>query len=65
MKQHKMSCMGLPSGHLEMLIILLFYLYKNNIISITTMYIFILVMGFQRVVSNMHTKFQVVIGILL
>jgi hypoxanthine phosphoribosyltransferase len=63
-KQHTIYCMGLPSGHLEMLIIFLYYLYHYKIISIKTMYIFILIMGLQRVISNMHTKLQVFIGIL-
>jgi hypoxanthine phosphoribosyltransferase len=63
-KQHKVCCFGLPSGHLEILIILLYFLYKHKIISISTMYIFILLMGLQRVMYNMHTRFQVFIGIL-
>ena len=60
-----LSCIGMPSGHAELITILSFILYKNNYISLEIAIILIFIFSLQRIISNMHTLNQVCIGIIL
>jgi membrane-associated phospholipid phosphatase len=58
------NCLGLPSGHSETITIFSLLLYYQKIIPLYIALILIFLVGAQRIISNMHTFFQVCIGIL-
>jgi len=58
------KCVGLPSGHAETVTVLSILLYYYKIIPLYICIILILVFSLQRVISHMHTFFQITLGIL-
>jgi membrane-associated phospholipid phosphatase len=56
---------GMPSGHVEITSLFLFLLYFYGFISILVSLCGIIFMSLQRVLCNMHTIFQTIIGALL
>lgn len=60
-----LRCFGMPSGHAEIVTIITLLLYKNKYISIEIAILLIFIFSSQRIISNMHTIKQVLIGILL
>jgi len=64
-KCYEISCIGLPSGHAETSSVLLFLLYFNKYISLWTCLLLIFIVCLQRILADMHTIFQVIIGSLI
>ena len=58
------KCIGMPSGHSETITILAFLLYLYKFISLPLCIALIIIFSAQRIISNMHTFSQVVVGIL-
>lgn len=61
----RLSCTGMPSGHAETISIICVLLYLYNFIPIWLTIIIIMIVSFQRIISNKHTLSQVVVGSLL
>lgn len=60
----KTECLGLPSGHVEIITILSYLLFKYKYFSLQLAIFFIILMSFQRLYSQKHSIIQVVIGFL-
>ena len=60
-----LNCIGMPSGHAEVATIIFLLLYFYKFISLTVCIILILLISMQRVITNMHTIQQVIVGIIL
>lgn len=58
------NCLGLPSGHSETITLFSLLLYYQKVIPLYIAILAIFIIGAQRIISNMHTFFQVAIGIL-
>lgn len=52
----------MPSGHTETITIISLLLYHIKIISLPIALLFIFIIGLQRIITNMHTPLQVLIG---
>lgn len=63
-KENTFRCLGMPSRHTEVITILSLLLYYTKIISLPIALLFILIIGTQRIIYNMHTLLQVFIGFL-
>lgn len=61
----RLSCTGMPSGHAETISVFCILLYLYNFIPLWLSIIIIVVVSFQRIISNKHTLIQVLIGSLL
>jgi len=61
----RLSCTGMPSGHAETISIICILLYLYNFIPLWLSIIIIMIVSFQRIISNKHTLIQVLIGSLL
>ena len=59
-----LNCIGMPSGHAEIATIIFLLLYFYKYISLTVCIILILLISMQRVITNMHTIQQVIVGII-
>jgi hypothetical protein len=59
------GCVGLPSGHAETATIFSLLLWFNKMIPLWAALLFILAVSVQRVISQRHTTFQVIVGIIL
>ena len=59
------GCIGMPSGHAEIVSIFAYILYKYKYISIDIFCLFILVVCSQRVIYKKHTIIQVVVGVII
>ena len=59
------KCIGMPSGHSEAITILALLLYLYKFISLPVCIALIIIFSVQRIVCNMHTFRQVIVGILL
>ena len=59
------NCIGMPSGHAETITILAMLLLKEKYISLENAILLIIIFSLQRILSNMHTFNQVIIGIML
>jgi adenine/guanine phosphoribosyltransferase-like PRPP-binding protein len=59
-----LNCIGMPSGHAEIATIIFCLLYFYKYISFTVCIILILLVSLQRIVTNMHTIQQVIVGII-
>ena len=59
------NCVGIPSGHAETVTIFTTLLYLFKFIPLYVCLTLIFIFSAQRVFSNMHTTFQVLIGVLL
>lgn len=57
------KCIGMPSGHAEMVTIILSLLYFYKFIPLWLCLLLIFIFSMQRIISNMHTIIQVIIGI--
>ena len=60
-----LRCIGMPSGHAEIITIISFLLFKNKYISIEIAVLLVILFSSQRIISNMHTLNQVLVGIFL
>lgn len=58
-------CLGMPSGHAEITSLLCMLLYLNDYIPLSIAITGIILVGIQRIVTNMHTLNQVIAGTLL
>ena len=58
------KCVGLPSGHAETSTIIFSLLYFKNFISFNVCLAFIFLISIQRIIFQMHTLTQVLVGIL-
>lgn len=65
LNNNSFNCYGLPSGHAETISLFCFLLYFYNYIPIENCFLIIFVVSLQRVISEMHTIFQVIIGVIL
>lgn len=61
----RLSCTGMPSGHAETISIICILLYLYNFIPLWLSIIIIMIVSFQRIMTNKHTLIQVLIGSLL
>jgi hypoxanthine phosphoribosyltransferase len=61
----KLNCIGMPSGHAETASVFLFLLYFYKIIPLWICLLFVLLFSIQRIVTDMHTISQVLMGSLL
>ena len=59
---YSLSCMGMPSGHSEIAVIVCALLWKLNLLQPPLAATIILLMGLQRIYSKMHTVSQVITG---
>ena len=57
-----LSCIGVPSSHVESITILAFLLYKYNFIPLWVSIVSIVGVSLQKIINNKHTVFQVCIG---
>ena len=57
-------CLGMPSGHSEFIVILSVFLCVKKIIPWQLAILLIIVVGWQRIFSKMHTYIQVLAGII-
>ena len=64
-KSGLLKCIGMPSGHAETSSLFFFLLYFCNFIPLWVTLIFILIVSIQRIVTNMHTISQVIVGAIL
>jgi len=60
-----LSCIGMPSGHAETASLFFFLSYFYNFIPLWVTLLFIIIFSMQRIVTNMHTISQVIVGALL
>ena len=58
------ECLGMPSGHAQLISILSYILYKYNYISIELASLAIIIICAQRVIFKKHTILQVCVGVL-
>ena len=58
------KCLGMPSGHTEIITIIMYILYKNNIVTLPILILIILAMCIQRVLFKRHTILQTIIGVI-
>jgi len=58
------KCLGMPSGHTEITTIIMYILYKNNIVTLPILILIIIAMCIQRVLFKRHTILQTVIGVI-
>jgi hypothetical protein len=63
-KKTNMICLGMPSGHSEIITILASLLYLYNFIPLWLCLILIFIFSIQRLVTNMHTMIQIIAGII-
>lgn len=61
----RLGCIGMPSGHAETTSVFFFLLYFNKLIPLWVCLLFISIFSIQRIITNMHTLFQVLVGIIL
>lgn len=61
----RLYCTGMPSGHAEGFSVLCFLLYFYKIIPLWLCLIIIMIISLQRIISNVHTFNQVLIGSIL
>ena len=59
------KCVGMPSGHAETVTIIASLLYLYKFISLPICVLLIFIFSLQRILSNMHTVLQVIIGIIV
>lgn len=59
---NNIKCLGMPSGHTETITIISLLLYHIKIISLPVAVLLVLIIGFQRIITNMHTPLQVLAG---
>jgi len=59
------ECLGMPSGHTEVATIISLLLYSKRYINLPIAIIIILLVAFQRLLSKMHSEYQILIGFLL
>lgn len=57
-------CLGMPSGHAELITILSVFLVIKKIIPIEIAIILIIIVCLQRIIFKMHTPLQILIGII-
>jgi len=60
-----LKCIGMPSGHAEIASIIFFLLYFYKFISLWVALLFVLLFSAQRIITNMHTISQVIVGSIL
>ena len=60
--ENKVICLGMPSGHAEIITIISYILYKYKYVSLIFLIVSILVVCIQRIVTKRHTIIQVIIG---
>jgi len=60
-----LNCIGMPSGHAETASLFFFLLYFYKFIPLWVTLIFVLLFSMQRIIVNMHTISQVIVGSLL
>ena len=60
--KNKIGCLGMPSGHAEIITIISYILYKYKYVSLIFLIVSILVICIQRIVTKRHTIIQVIIG---
>jgi len=58
------SCLGMPSGHTELITILTLLLNHYDLLSFPMVILSIFVIGLHRIVTKMHTLNQVIVGLL-
>ena len=56
------SCIGMPSGHTEAAAVFFILLYLYKFIPLWVCILFVVIFGSQRIISNMHTLGQVMMG---
>lgn len=56
------SCIGMPSGHTEAAAVFFILLYLYKFIPLWVCILFVVIFGSQRIISNMHTVRQVMMG---
>lgn len=59
------KCVGMPSGHAQTITIFSLLLYNYKMIQLPICILLILTISLQRVISNVHTFLQIIIGIIL
>ena len=59
------KCIGMPSGHAETITIIASLLYLHKFISLPLCILLIFIFSAQRIISNMHTVLQVIVGIII
>lgn len=62
---NKTLCLGMPSGHAEIVVILMIYLYLNKKVNLELTIVTILLVCLQRIIYKRHTLLQVIAGIIL
>jgi len=60
-----LKCLGMPSGHTEVVTIIATLLMAYNIISKIVYLLLIVLIGFQRIYSSRHTFAQVIVGFIM
>jgi hypoxanthine phosphoribosyltransferase len=60
-----LACIGMPSGHAEIITIMSLLLYHYKYINQWICVVFIIIGSLQRIVTNMHTFPQIIMGIIL
>ena len=61
----KLGCIGMPSGHAETVTIFSLLLYFYKFIPLWLSLLLIFIFSIQRIISNMHTLIQVLMGIIV
>lgn len=61
-KSPRINCIGMPSGHTEAIAVFTGLLYFYKMIPLWICLLAIILMGLQRIYSNMHTLGQVLVG---
>lgn len=61
----RLKCIGMPSGHAETVSVFSFLLYFYKIIPLWVCLLIIFMISMQRVITNMHTIIQVMVGAIL
>jgi hypothetical protein len=61
----RLKCIGMPSGHAETASVFSFLLYFYKIIPLWVCLLIIFMISMQRVITNMHTISQVMVGAIL
>jgi len=57
------SCFGMPSGHAETITVISLLLYSYKLISLQICILLIVIISLQRILTGVHTIFQVIVGI--
>ena len=60
-----LSCIGMPSGHAEIITIISIILYCYKYINLPICIMLIVVVSLQRVLTDMHTFLQITVGIII